>query len=37
MAKMYQSGATTGDMHNATAEPSCGNSANKGPTFEEVD
>merc|ERR1719379_1644608 len=37
MAKMYQSGATTGDMPNATAGSSFNNSPNKGPTFEEVD
>jgi L1 cell adhesion molecule like protein len=37
MAKMYQCGATTGDMPNSAAGPSCNNSANKGPTFEEVD
>merc|ERR1719502_1125751 len=37
MAKMYQCGATTGDMPNAAGGPSSNNSANKGPTFEEVD
>merc|ERR1712159_704779 len=37
MAKMYQCSATTGDMPNAAGGPSSNNSANKGPTFEEVD
>jgi L1 cell adhesion molecule like protein len=37
MAKMYQSGATPGNMPDAATGSSGENTANKGPTFEEVD
>jgi L1 cell adhesion molecule like protein len=37
MAKMYQSGAASGNMPDTTPGSSQSNNANKGPTFEEVD